>query len=351
MADGKANTELRQRSSTTESEALSKDKVSYAQLSSVVSKIVKESTPWELYGLDLCILLSAFCLLPVGFLVLRWKSWIHFAIGIFILGAVHVMFITKGAHSAAHGMLGPWKAWNYFWGIFFTEIVGGFTYDASFEIHVGVHHPHTNVVGLGDSSTWKVPFLGRELYLFIAPHFLPVFAPAVTIQMLWKRWKSLVKTFFLNIFGVAGQYACFRVLSNLTPQWALLSVFLARASFYCPYIHINIFQHIGLPMYNPKKRPGRVRLMASGCLNLSRNVILDYCFGHSLVNCHVEHHLFPKLSDNMCMKVKPIVKEYLEDNGLPYQEDSYWNRLKLFYQNYKEWMVDPPPLTDFIGIA
>lgn len=44
--------------------------------------------------------------------------------------------------------------------------------------------------------------------------------------------------------------------------------------------------------------------MSHGVLNLPRNLLLDWMFGHSLINCHVEHHLFPQLSDHMCLKVR-----------------------------------------------
>lgn len=44
-------------------------------------------------------------------------------------------------------------------------------------------------------------------------------------------------------------------------------------------------------------------MMSLGVLNLPRLPVLDWAFGHSLISCHVEHHLFPRLSDNMCLKV------------------------------------------------
>lgn len=44
-------------------------------------------------------------------------------------------------------------------------------------------------------------------------------------------------------------------------------------------------------------------MMSLGVLNLPRLPVLDWAFGHSIVSCHVEHHLFPKLSDHMCLKV------------------------------------------------
>lgn len=63
-------------------------------------------------------------------------------------------------------------------------------------------------------------------------------------------------------------------------------------------------QHIGLPMFAADRKPKRIHLMSLGVLNLPRNPLLDWSFGHSLISCHVEHHLFPSLSDNMCLKVR-----------------------------------------------
>ncbi len=311
----------------------------YGELNRKVREIVKNSRFWDIYGYDLCILASAFLLLPIGFTLVRYHG-ILFALGLFLLGTVHVMFITKGAHSAGHRALGPWKTWNKLWGIFFSEVCGGFTFTAAIDTHVNIHHPHTNVIGLGDSSIWKAPFLGRELYLFIAPFFIPLVAPVFSIHLLWGRWKAIGLNLILMVTGVFGQYACFRVFSGLSPLWSVFCLLATRGLYYCSYIHVNIFQHIGLSMYSQKNRPKRLRLMATGALNLSRNPLFDYCMGHSLFNCHVEHHLFPNLSDNMCMKIRPIVKEYLTENDYDV----------IFYNNYKELMVDAPAITEFIGI-
>ncbi len=321
----------------------------YSELSKIVIGIAKDCSFWDLFGRDLCVIASGFFLLPFGFLCLRY-SGLLFLLGLFILGTVHVMFITKGAHSATHMSLFPGKYWNRVSGVFFSEICGGFTFQGGVETHISIHHPHTNVIGLGDSSIWKVPFLNREMYLFIAPFFLPLVAPFFSASLLWGKWKEIAKNFLLVIVGFVGQYSCFRLLSGLAPLWSVFCLCVVRGLYYCTYIHVNIFQHIGLSMYSPKRRPLRLRLMATGALNLSRNPLLDYCIGHSLISCHVEHHLFPNLSDNMCLKIKPTVKKYIEENGLPYQEDSYWNRLKIFYNDYKQLMVDAPPITEFIGI-
>ena len=112
----------------------------------------------------------------------------------------------------------------------------------------------------------------------------------------------------------------------------------------CAHIHVNIFEHIGLPMCDVKKRSKRLYQMASSALSLPRNLLLDFSFGQSVICCHVEHHLFPQLSDNMCLKIKPVVYSYLKSNGLPYHEARYLSQLWKFYNNYA------PPITELIGI-
>lgn len=46
-----------------------------------------------------------------------------------------------------------------------------------------IHHGYTNVIGLGDSSTWKLPFLNRYVYMFIAPLAVPIITPLVALGM------------------------------------------------------------------------------------------------------------------------------------------------------------------------
>lgn len=51
-----------------------------------------------------------------------------------------------------------------------------------------------------------------------------------------------------------------------------------------------------------------------------------------------------------CQQVKPIVSKYLTDKELPYQEDRYLSRLKLFFHKYQELMVFAPPITELVGV-
>lgn len=44
-----------------------------------------------------------------------------------------------------------------------------------------MHHGYTNVLGLGDSSTWRLPFLNRFVYMFLAPLLIPIITPLVAV--------------------------------------------------------------------------------------------------------------------------------------------------------------------------
>nr|XP_019965534.1 PREDICTED: fatty acid desaturase 6 [Paralichthys olivaceus] len=322
------------------------------ELTRMVQKIVKESSWWERRGVDCCVLAAAFFCLPPAFLLLSSSQILWFAAGVLLMGVAHAVLTIKGTHLASHGTLSESQAWAKFWAVFFIEICGSFSATAGVQGHIKMHHAHTNIIGLGDSSVWKVPFLSRSLYLFVAPLSVPVITPLVALAHL--RGHSLVligRTMLMVTLGLYSQYWLLIHVSGFkSAPGALLCMLVCRAMFSVPYIHVNIFQHIGLPMFSPTHRPKRIYQMTQGVLNLPRNPLLDWIFGHSLINCHVEHHLFPFLSDNMCLKVKPVVSKYLSEKQLPYQEDTYFSRLSVFFHRYQELMVFAPPITELVGV-
>uniref|UniRef100_A0A8C6YKY9 Fatty acid desaturase 6 n=1 Tax=Nothoprocta perdicaria TaxID=30464 RepID=A0A8C6YKY9_NOTPE len=322
------------------------------ELSQLVQAAVRSSSWWERHGVDICILGLSFLLLPAGFLCLRSAHATPFLAGIVILGVVHHTLTVKGSHLASHNALTESKAWGKVWAVFFIELCSAFTAEQATYNHVKLHHGYTNIIGLGDSSTWKLPFLNRYVYMFLAPLAVPVITPLVALDLLRSvKWTTALRTVCFMFLGLYSHYWILLHVSGFQSAWsALLCMLVTRSLLAHPYIHVNIFQHIGLPMFAAERKPARIRLMSLGVLNLPRNALLDWAFGHSLISCHVEHHLFPSLSDNMCLKIKPIVSRYLREQRLPYNEDSYASRLRLFLQKYEELMVHAPPITELVGI-
>lgn len=50
------------------------------------------------------------------------------------------------------------------------------------------------------------------------------------------------------------------------------------------------------------------------------------------------------------LQIKPVVSQYLKEKKLPYNEDTYGARLRLFLRQYEELMVRAPPITELVGI-
>uniref|UniRef100_H3D2T7 Fatty acid desaturase 6 n=1 Tax=Tetraodon nigroviridis TaxID=99883 RepID=H3D2T7_TETNG len=324
------------------------------ELTRLVQKTVKESSWWERRGIDCSILAAAFFCLPPAFLLLGSSHIFCFVVGLMMMGVAHAVITIKGTHLASHGALSESQVWGKFWAVFFIEVIcGSFSSHTGIQAHIKMHHAHTNVIGLGDSSVWKAPFLPRVVYLFLAPLAVPIITPLVALAHLrGQPAASVLRTVLMVSLGLYSHYWLLIHVSGFqSPTSALFCMLVCRAMFSVPYIHVNIFQqHIGLDMFSPTRRPKRIYQMSHGVLNLPRNLLLDWTFGHSLINCHVEHHLFPLLSDHMCLKVKPIVSRFLTEKQLPYLEDSYLSRLQTFFHKYQELMVLAPPITELVGV-
>ncbi|KAM5273353.1 fatty acid desaturase 6 [Ctenodactylus gundi] len=322
------------------------------ELEGLVKDVVRASSWWERHGVDCAVLALSLLSLPAGFLCLRSDNILVFTLGIIVLGICHYTLTVKGSHLSTHSALTESKYWNKILMLFFVEVCTSFPAEYAKYGHVKLHHGYTNVVGLGDSSTWKAPFLNRYIYMFLGPLLIPVLTPLVALERLrTAELRTALQTLGLMTLGLYSHYwLLVNVSAFRSPSSALACMFLTRSLLAHPYLHVNIFQHIGLPMFSPDKKPRRIHMMTLGVLNLPRLPVLDWVFGHSLISCHVEHHLFPTLSDNMCLKVKPIVSKYLHEKQLPYNEDSYLARFWLFFDRYEELMVQAPPITELVGL-
>lgn len=322
------------------------------ELEALVRDVVRASSWWERHGVDCAILALSLFALPAGFLCLRSENVLVFALGVTILGLCHYTLTVKGSHLAIHGALTESKRWSKIWALFFVEVCTAFTAEYGRYGHVKMHHGYTNVLGLGDSSTWRLPFLNRYVYMFLAPFLIPIITPLVAVERLRKvELRAALRTFGLILLGLYSHYWLLLNVSGFkSPGSALACMLLTRSLLAHPYLHVNIFQHIGLPMFSQDKKPRRIHMMSLGVLNLPRLPVLDWAFGHSIISCHVEHHLFPQLSDNMCLKVKPVVSQFLHEKQLPYNEDSYLARFWLFLSRYEELMVQAPPITELVGL-
>ena len=222
--------------------SISPNKPSMKQLNTLVKEVVSRSSWWDLYGIDLAIMCINFALLPISLLFMGSVNIPVFVTGYLLFSYIHATFTVKLAHAAIHNALaGSSRFWNGLLSIFFIEIWGGFTVEGSYEAHIQFHHPYTNVIGLGDSSSWRVPSLGRNIYLFIAPLFLQLLYPVVGLKLLAGRWRSKARFLFVTMIGYIMHFCLFHYVAGLSVVGAIFCNITVHTVFAIPYIHVNIF--------------------------------------------------------------------------------------------------------------
>lgn len=48
--------------------------------------------------------------------------------------------------------------------------------------------------------------------------------------------------------------------------------------------------------------------------------------------------------------MKPVVSQFLREKQLPYNEDTYLARFRMFLSRYEELLVHAPPITELAGL-
>jgi fatty acid desaturase 6 len=86
--------------------------------------------------------------------------------------------------------------------------------------------------------------------MFVAPVLLPPVMPLTALYQLMtsRDWKYLVMFLVVMPAGILFHVALLIYVSHFSLTGALLAMWVYRGALAIPYIHINIFQHIG--MYN-----------------------------------------------------------------------------------------------------
>ena len=255
----------------------------YAELKRQVDAELAGMTWWESYGIDSLVHFLGVVGAVSSFFLMRSDSALVCFLAVFLLGCCHNILAVKGGHLAAHKAAVQSAPLNRLLGFFFSDVCGTFPSDAGITIHIKEHHPYTNIIGIGDSSTWKMPLIPAYLYMFVTPLLIPAITPFVSVSTLWGQWFKLCRFSVLAAFGLWANLWLLLHVSGCSLWRSLAVMLVSRAVLSVPYIHVNIFQHIGLPMFALKDRPKTIYQMSTGVLNLSRNPVLDYCFGHSIM--------------------------------------------------------------------
>ena len=199
------------------------------------------------------------------------------------------------------------------------------------------HHQYTNVPGK-ETANFYYPWLNKYLYFFVVPYLVIFWLIGNSIAYLWKDWKGLSAYLIAMIAGWALHIYLFSLILPL--PLAVISVIVMRVLFAPVFMHLAVFNHIGLD--NPSALLPWLPHQAKTTRNVQRHWFLVGMGGNAFVECHLEHHLFPTLSNRMLSKIRPVVKEFLENEGYVYVEEGYFKVLSLCLANYEKYFAGAP---------
>lgn len=281
------------------------------------------------YRYEMFTFLLRFGIYLLGMLIFAMGGWGLRVLGLLVASFGFYAVAITGTHETRHGCFQGTDRANRLWAYFFSDFWAGQSNQWWHYRHVVVHHTQTNIPSK-EPSLFYYPWIRPFVYFFIAPFFVNVWLFTNSVTYLRSRPKDLARYLFVQSFGWAFHVAVFAFMVPL--PWAIVCAVLMRAGFAPAFMHIAVFNHIGLPELD--RKPAWLPHQTVTTRNLKRNLVLDMIGGNAFIECHVEHHLFPNVSNHLLAKIRPTVRQFLHERGYTYTEEGYFACLKHCLANY-----------------
>ena len=309
-----------------------------------LTRIVQEELQrlgwWQIWGKELLTFGTRLVLFTLGFFIFSLHGIIPKTTGIFILSYAYYGIAITGTHETRHTSFVRSLGWNRVWAFFFSDFWASQSNEWWHYRHVVKHHNYTNIPGK-EAANFYYPWLNKYLYFFVIPYLVLFWLIGNSIYYLahTKNWRELSLYIMCMIAGWIFQIWLFSLLLPLST--AILAVIVMRMIFAPVFMHIAVFNHIGLE--DPPTRPPWLPHQTKTTRNLRRHWFLTGMGGNAFIESHLEHHLFPTLSNSVLWRIRPQVKSYLEKNGYRYVEEGYWQVLGDCLRNYESYFAHTSP--------
>lgn len=293
----------------------------------VLSREVKAlagRTGWlEAHGVELLIFGLRGLLFAAGYaLCARGGRW-PFVGGLLVMSYAYYGIGITGVHEASHGSFVD-SAWgNRLWSYFFSDFWSAQSSDWWYHRHVVLHHAHTNVPEK-DPPLFTYPWLDKRVYFFAAPYLVAFWL--VIHSALFLRRRPAALALYLTLWAAGWAFHVWLFARLLPLGAAVLAAFVMRSLFAPVFMHLAVFNHSGLD--SPRERRPWLPHQSRTTRNLKRHWFLTGIGGNAFVECHLEHHLFPSLSNRLLAAIRPLVRARLQEAGYSYVEQGYWDCLQ-----------------------
>lgn len=286
---------------------------------------------WQRHGVEWAVFGLRVLGFALSFLIFAQEGIAFKAVGIVLLSFFFYGIAITGTHEASHDSFTPWRKINILLGYFFADVWTGQSSLWWKNRHVVIHHVHSNNP-TKEPNSFFFAWMPGWVYFFVIPYLVQIWLYMHSTAFLKKRPGQLVLYNILFWGGIAMHVALFSLV--LPVGYAVVATFVMRLLFAPIFVHIAVFNHIGLdviPMQIPWL-PRQVRTTR----NMKKHWFLSGIGGNAFVECHVEHHLFPTMSNHMLNKLRPLTKDYLEKRGYVYVEQGYIECLVYCLKHYRE---------------
>lgn len=297
-----------------------------------INVLLKKQTWLDQHGYELLIFFARVLLFAIGFLVFAQQGIIYKITGMLLLSYAYYGIGITGTHETRHNSFVQSSLGNKVWAYFFSDFWAGQSNKWWHYRHVVKHHVYTNIPGK-ETANFYYPWLSKYVYFFLAPYLVIFWMIWNSVLYLWNDKKGLCA--FLFFMSVGWIFHLFLFTRLLSLPFAIFSVLMMRSLFAPVFMHLAIFNHIGLE--DPPESLPWLPHQTKTTRNVKRHWFLTGMGGNAFVECHLEHHLFPSLSNRMLKKIRPLVKKYLEKEGYIYIEEGYWTVLIKCLKNYEHY--------------
>eukprot|EP00094_Tigriopus_californicus_P014465 TCALIF_14052-PA protein Name:"Similar to fadB Delta(5) fatty acid desaturase B (Dictyostelium discoideum)" AED:0.05 eAED:0.05 QI:0/1/0/1/1/1/2/0/327 len=240
-------------------------------------------------------------------------------------------------HDANHGALSrrPWV--NRFWGLS-QNWIGGSSISWIHQ-HVVQHHIHTNDIKLDPDidgrfvvrlnprkPVLKWHFLQHIYFFFLILGFgFSVIISSFTTMLEGINYTPVSKMLTLQRYFELGWSVLFFIRWVVVPLYQVPSIFtflhcapvLMVAGWYLSFFFTLSHNFDGVTQLD-NTEPSKSLLYNQ--VITSSNVAGEFlCFLNGGLNYQIEHHLFPRIHHGHYPKIAPVVKEFCQEKGIPYQ--------------------------------
>lgn len=311
-------------------EALSKQ--DFVELSALVQAKIRGLSWWYRHGMETVSFLVRLSLFGLGYVIFARGGWVAGSIGMILLSYAYTAVAITGTHETSHLSYAKGKWVNKLWAVFFSDFWAAQSHRWWQYRHVQVHHVYPNV-SEREPQPFYFPWINRYVYFFAIPYLVVFWLIIHSIGYLRKQPRQLALYLVCMAAGMAFHTWLFARLGfSVAASVALM--FVMRSLFAPVFMHLAVFNHIGLD--NPRQVLPWIPRQGNTTRNIKPTLFLTGMGGNAFLECHLEHHLFPTLSNHLLAKVRPIVREYLVRKGYEYKEETYVSCLQNCVKHYHE---------------